>query len=104
MNEIAEKLSAKVDRQLDEMAEKKLFDAAQDALGTKDLKTELAGFAALAGGMCLDGVSAKVDGVKAHKHLKIGAAAVDLDAIKLWGRNYAAGMGGKIQTKATVWV
>ena len=115
LERIIEKLSARVDRQLNEAAKKKAFDSAQDALAAKDFKAALAGFealaekgharaAALAGGMFLDGVRAKVDGAKALKYLKIGADAADLDAIGLLGMAYAAGMAGRIHTKATAQV
>lgn len=99
------KLADRVDNQLDDLTEKKEFDAAQDAYFAGDLKTALAGYsalaenghgraAALAGEMHLSGKGTPINGTKAVKYFEMGAAASDPDATALLGMALAAGMAG----------
>ena len=99
------KLTARVEKQIDNLTDKKAFEAAQDANVAKDYKTALKGFeelaekghvraATLAGGMYITGAVVKENGPKALKYLTIGAEAGDVDAIALLGMAYAAGKAG----------
>lgn len=99
------KLAARVEKQIDNLTDKKAFEAAQDANVAKDYKTALKGFeelaekghvraATLAGGMYITGAVVKENGPKALKYLTIGAEAGDDDAIALLGMAYAAGKAG----------
>ena len=99
------KLVSRVEKQLDNVTDKKAFDAAQDALLAKDFKSAIEGFeelakrnhgraAALAGSMYLIGDRVKENGVKGLKYLTIGAEAGDPDAISLLGMAYASGKAG----------
>lgn len=99
------KLARKVENQLDDVAAKQAFAAAQDAYLAGDLKTALAGFsalatqghgraAALAGEMHLSGKGTPVSGIRAVKFFELGAAASDPDATALLGMALAAGMAG----------
>lgn len=99
------KLSNRVNTQLDDLADKKAFEAAQDASIAGDFKAALAGFealaernhgpaAALAGSMHIAGTGTKVNGAKALKYLEIGKNAGDPAAIALLGMTHAAGYAG----------
>lgn len=99
------KLSNHVDRQFDELIDKKDFEAAQDAYIAGDFKTALVSYeslasrnhgraAALAGSMYLMGTGIKANGAKALTYLEIGKNAGDPDAISLLGLAYAAGKAG----------
>lgn len=99
------KLSSHVSKQIDDLADKKAFDAAQDARAAGDLKTALDGFeklalrghgrsAAIAGGMYITGEGTKISGANALPYLEIGKDAGDPDAISLLGMAYASGMPG----------
>ena len=105
LEKFVDRLSVRVNKQLDDLGEKQAFEAAQDANVAKDYKTALIGFeelaekghiraATLAGGMYIAGDVVKENGAKALKYLTIGAEAGDIDAIALLGMAYAAGKAG----------
>ena len=105
LENLVAKLAHRVGNQIDDLANKKAFAAAQDAMMAKDLKTALAGFealaekghgraAALAGSMYITGNGVKENGAKALKYLTIGKEAGDPDAITLLGMAYGSGKAG----------
>ena len=105
MEKVVFKLATRVSKQLDGLADKKAFDAAQDAQLAGDLKTALDGYeklamrghgraAAIAGGMHIHGDGTIVSGANALMYLEMGKDAGDPDAIGLLGMAYASGMPG----------
>jgi uncharacterized protein len=105
LEKIVMKLGNRVNRQLDVLAEKKAFVAAQDAYFARDYKTALAGYqalaesgngraAALAGEMHLSGKGTTVDNVKAMKYFQLGTKVGDVDAMTFQGMLLASGKPG----------
>jgi TPR repeat protein len=99
------KLGIRVNKQLDDLAEKKEFEVAQDAYIAGDYKTALAGYqflaesghgraAALAGEMHLSGKGTNVNNVKAMKYFQLGTNVGDTDAMALQGMLHASGKPG----------
>jgi TPR repeat protein len=105
LENLADKLARRVNKQLDGLNDQHAFSLAHDAYVAGDLKAALAGYealaerkhgraAALAGEMHLNGKGTKVNGAKALKYFELGKDAGDPDAIALLGMALAAGMAG----------
>ena len=99
------RLSNRVSKQIDDLTDRKAFEAAQDAQIAGNFKTALDEYeklalrghgraAALAAGMHIQGEGTKVSGANALIYLEMGKDAGDPDAIGLLGIAYASGMPG----------